>query len=154
MDHPPPHLPYIPFQSPGRLIASKCFTRWSRAVFLNRWAAARYRALVSIIPGRERPDETTICYKISLIESSVSQPLWDRGPVNSVFIRRGPSPNKFTHQVPFQFFLSSYIKLTKILIINYVIIIKSVNTLIYTVWHVDKHKIIFKLFINWTNEIL
>jgi len=26
----------------------------SRAVFLNRWAAARHRALASIIPGRER----------------------------------------------------------------------------------------------------
>jgi hypothetical protein len=24
----------------------------------------------------------------------------------------------------------------------------------YTVWHVDKYKITFKLFINWTNEIL
>jgi len=24
----------------------------------------------------------------------------------------------------------------------------------YKVWHVDKHKIIFKLVINWTNEIL
>ena len=24
----------------------------------------------------------------------------------------------------------------------------------YTVWHVDKYKIIFKLVINWTNEIL
>jgi hypothetical protein len=24
----------------------------------------------------------------------------------------------------------------------------------YTAWHVDKYKIIFKLFINWTNEIL
>jgi len=35
-------------------------------VFLNRRAAARYRALASIIPGRERPEETTICYKISL----------------------------------------------------------------------------------------
>ena len=23
----------------------------------------------------------------------------------------------------------------------------------YTVWHVDKHKITFKLVINWTNEI-
>ena len=32
----------------------------SRAVFLNR------RAATSIIPGRERPEETTICYKISL----------------------------------------------------------------------------------------
>jgi len=28
---------------------------WSaKPVFLNRWAAARYRALESIIPGRER----------------------------------------------------------------------------------------------------
>jgi len=31
--------------------------------------------------------------------------------------------------------------------------IKSINTLMYTVWHVDKNKIIFKLVINWTNEI-
>jgi len=37
------------------------------AVFLNRRAAARYRALASIIPGRERPKETTTCYKISLV---------------------------------------------------------------------------------------
>jgi len=28
--------------------------RYSRPVFLNRRAAARYRALASIIPGRER----------------------------------------------------------------------------------------------------
>jgi hypothetical protein len=33
-----------------------------REVFLNRWAAARYRALASIISGRERPEETTICH--------------------------------------------------------------------------------------------
>jgi len=38
----------------------------STSVFLNRRAAARYRALASIIPGRERPEETTIYYKISL----------------------------------------------------------------------------------------
>jgi len=37
-------------------------------VFPNRRAAALYRALVSITPGRERPDETTICYKISLVQ--------------------------------------------------------------------------------------
>jgi len=37
-------------------------------VFLNRRAAARYRALASIIPGRERPEETTICYNISLVQ--------------------------------------------------------------------------------------
>jgi hypothetical protein len=38
------------------------------AVFLNRRAAAQYWALASIIPGRERPEETAICYKISLIQ--------------------------------------------------------------------------------------
>jgi len=48
----------------------------------------------------------------------------------------------------------SYIKLTLVLIINYGIIIKSISTLMYTLWHVDKYKITFKLFINWTNEIL
>ena len=37
-------------------------------VFLNRRAAARYRALASIIPGRERPEETTVCYKILLVQ--------------------------------------------------------------------------------------
>ena len=31
---------------------------------------------------------------------------------------------------------------------------KSISTLMYTVWHGDKYKIIFKLIINWTNEIL
>jgi len=30
------------------------FRPWSRSEFLNRRAAARYRALASIIPGRER----------------------------------------------------------------------------------------------------
>jgi hypothetical protein len=33
-------------------------------------------------------------------------------------------------------------------------IIKRIGTLVYTVWHVDKYKITFKLVINWTNEIL
>jgi len=37
-------------------------------VFVNRRAAARYLALVSIIPGRERPEETTMCYKVSLVQ--------------------------------------------------------------------------------------
>jgi len=40
-------------------------------------------------------------------------------------------------------------------VINYGIIIKSISTLMYTVWHVDKYKITFKLVINhWTNKIL
>jgi len=39
----------------------------SRSLFLNRRAAARYGALTSVIPDRERPEETTICYKISLV---------------------------------------------------------------------------------------
>jgi hypothetical protein len=33
----------------------------SNPLFLKR------RALASIIPGRERPEETTVCYKISLV---------------------------------------------------------------------------------------
>jgi len=37
-------------------------------VFLNCRAAARYRDLASIIPGHERPEDTTICYKISLVQ--------------------------------------------------------------------------------------
>jgi hypothetical protein len=46
-------------------------------------------------------------------------------------------------------------KLTEVLIINYAIIIKSISTIMYMVWHVDKNKITFKLVINhWTNEIL
>ena len=40
----------------------------TKAVFLNRRATARYRALASFMSGRERPDETTICYKISLVQ--------------------------------------------------------------------------------------
>jgi len=39
-----------------------------RPVFLNRRTAARYRAPASIIPGRERPEETTVFYKISLVQ--------------------------------------------------------------------------------------
>ena len=31
----------------------------------------------------------------------------------------------------------------------------SISTLMYTVWHVDEHKITFKLVVShWTNEIL
>jgi len=41
-----------------------------------------------------------------------------------------------------------------VLKINYGINIKSISTLMYTVWHVDKYKITFKLVIShWTNEI-
>jgi len=36
----------------------------STPVFLNRRAVAQYQTLTSIIPGRERPEESTICYKI------------------------------------------------------------------------------------------
>ena len=39
-----------------------------RTVFLNRRAEARYRALASIITGRERPEETAVCYKNSLVQ--------------------------------------------------------------------------------------
>jgi len=37
-------------------------------VFLNRRAVTRYWVLASIIPGRERTEETTVCYKISLVQ--------------------------------------------------------------------------------------
>jgi hypothetical protein len=62
-------------------------------------------------------------------------------------IKRGPGPNKFTRNY-LSIFLSSQIKLTKVLIINCGIIIKSINTLTYTVWHADKYKITFELVIN------
>jgi hypothetical protein len=52
----------------SRLLTAVTTVDCSRAVFLNRRAAAQYRALASIIPGRERPEETTICYKISLVQ--------------------------------------------------------------------------------------
>jgi len=77
----------------------------------------------------------------------------------STFVR--PRPSKFfSHKtrarsqqiyssVPFQFFFISYIKLTQVLIINYGIIIKSISTFTYTVRHVDKYKITFKLVINF-----
>jgi len=76
----------------------------------------------------------------------------------STFVR--PRPGKFFFHkkrarsqqiyssVPFRFFLSLCIKLIQVLIINYGIIIKSISTLMYTVWHVDKYKITFKLVIN------
>jgi len=38
--------------------------KYCRPVFLNRWAVA----LASIIPGRERREDTTVCYKISLVQ--------------------------------------------------------------------------------------
>jgi hypothetical protein len=38
--------------------------------------------------------------------------------------------------------------------LSYVIIIKSISTLMYTVWHVDKYNVTFKLVINWADEIL
>jgi len=41
---------------------------YSKPVFLNHRAAARYRALASIIPEHEKPEETTIRYKISLVQ--------------------------------------------------------------------------------------
>jgi len=41
-------------------------------MFLNRRAAARYRTLASIIPGREGPEEITIRYKISLVQLMIN----------------------------------------------------------------------------------
>ena len=57
--------------SPSRFPTSVVYLSsvpYIRTVFLNRRAAVRYRALASIIPGRERPEETIICCKISLVQ--------------------------------------------------------------------------------------
>ena len=57
------------FSKPEGVHEQKIFEKHcSRPVFLNRRDAARYRALASIMPGRERPEETTICYKVSLVQ--------------------------------------------------------------------------------------
>ena len=52
-------------QSNGFWVTSQ---RKSTAVFLNRRAAVLYRALASIMPGHEMPEETTVCYNILLIQ--------------------------------------------------------------------------------------
>jgi hypothetical protein len=44
---------------------------------------------------------------------SGSQPLWGRGPVSSFFIRRGPSPKRFTRK-----HLSSFVKSSSIKLLN------------------------------------
>ena len=42
----------------------------------------------------------------------------------------------------------------EVLIINYGIIIKSISTLTYMVWHVDRYTFTFELvIIHWTNEM-
>ena len=69
-------------------------------------------------------------------------------PGKAFFQKTTARSKQIYSSVPFQYFLSSYIKLTYVLIINYGIIIKSISTLAYTVWHVDKYKITFKLVIN------
>ena len=40
----------------------------SRVVFLNRKAGVQYQALASIIQGHQKPEETTIRYKIALVQ--------------------------------------------------------------------------------------
>jgi len=55
----------------------------------------------SLFPSESFPIHYSLSFIHSFIHSlytSVSQPLWDRGPVNSFFIRRGPRPNKFTRK--------------------------------------------------------
>jgi hypothetical protein len=52
----------IPYMTNIKLLHVSALRQSSRTVFLN------HRALASIIPDRERPEETTICYKISLVQ--------------------------------------------------------------------------------------
>jgi len=133
----------------GRQVASQPLNRFSR---YSKWLDTSRRALVSCVSGRhwhpEHTDPCTVCPWSQGIYNSVSQPLWDRGPVNYFFKRRGPGPNRFTRKY-LSIFLSSYIKLTYVLIINYGIIIKNSSTIMCKVWHVDKYKITFKLVINY-----
>jgi len=56
------------FQNVTNVFTILSFSNRFRAVFLNRRATAWYRALASIISGRKRPEETTICNKISLVQ--------------------------------------------------------------------------------------
>ena len=53
-------------------------------------------------------DRQTDMTKLIVAYASVSQPLWDRGPVNSFFIRWGPGPNKFTRKYFSNFFKFIY----------------------------------------------
>ena len=62
------HIPDVVLIQLILLMMNTRFLETCRAVFLNRRAAALYRALASITPGREGPEETTICYKISLVQ--------------------------------------------------------------------------------------
>jgi len=59
-------LPQPQYIHANRLLR-KFVAGFSSVVFIYRRVAARYRALASIIPGRERPEENTVCYKISLV---------------------------------------------------------------------------------------
>ena len=51
---------------PGALLCPRVGLGYLRVVFLND------RALASIIPGRERPEETTICCKVSLVQRLIT----------------------------------------------------------------------------------
>ena len=93
------------------------------------------------------------CPKALVLYTSVSLPLWDLWPVIFFSKDEGPVPTNLLVNT-FTIFLSSYIKLTQVFIINYGIIIKSISTLTYKLWHVDKYKITFKFVIShWTNEM-
>jgi hypothetical protein len=104
------------------------------------------------------PKYTGYWFIFILKSMSLYASTWRLDQCFSTFAR--PRPDKiFFHKtrarsqqiyssVPFQYFLSSYIKLKQVLIINYGIIINSISTLMRTVWHVEKYKITFKLVIN------
>ena len=63
--------------------------------------------IVSSLESFTSTDYLKVDYPVEhnrILYSSVSQLLWDRGPVNSFFIRRGPGPNKFTPKYLSNFF--------------------------------------------------
>jgi len=106
---------------------------------------------VSPLEFRNQPHQTNVStphYSLSLTQcfSTIVRPR----PVKFFFHKTRARSQQIYSSVPFQFFLSSYIKLTQVLIINYGIIIKSISAIMCTMWHVDKYKITFKLVINST----
>ena len=64
--------------------------------------SSNFRSLKGQLPCNIKKIYDTVIYAI------VSQILWDRGPVNYFFIRRGPGPNKFTGKYFSNFFKFIY----------------------------------------------
>jgi hypothetical protein len=58
-------------------------------------------SICNLCPAFTHMSVNTAHYALAILYASVSQHLWDRGPVSSFFIGRGPNPYKFTHKYLF-----------------------------------------------------